>query len=124
MVYGIIGQVVRQTGIYLIPKVFRAFNRYDKSLYRQVFGATRGRALRHGRDAGLAIGGSLKGTLGRDDLDGIPQSPPVTSRQKYQARSRRSNRGYNKRNQYCPPCRDGSVSRRRKPNRSRRRMYS
>ncbi len=126
MVYGIASRVaaraIRETGAYLIPKAFKAFNKYDKALYRQVFGATRGKAIRHGRDAGLAIGGSLGG-YGGDPLDAPSSSPPPSSpfSKAYHRFGKRSGaRGSRK---YTKRCRCNGQSRGSYSKPSQRRRY-
>ncbi len=101
MVYGIAAKIIRETGAYLIPRAVRTFNKYDKTLYAQVFGRTRGRGIRHGRDAGLAIGGSIRSSMENAEIQPRTLPPP---RKQSETRGRyRNQRGY-KRGKYCPPC--------------------
>jgi len=97
----IIREVIRGAGIYLIPRAYKAFTKYDKQLYRQAFGPTAGRAIRHGRDAGLAIGGSIK-----DSMENAVQKQRDESSSRKQRKTRRGyrNQRRNKYRDYCPPC--------------------
>jgi len=115
----VIGEVIKRTGAYLIPRGFRQFQKYDKQLYRQAFGPTGGRAVRHGRDAGLAIGGSLRSTL---EIGEVQPRISTPSYKQPQARRGRGNKyGYQRRVKYFPcRCNGQSGYRRSKP--SYRRM--
>ncbi len=106
MVYGQIARIAfegaRALSRYSGPKIVRAFTKYDKKIFRNLYGQSGGRGVRHGRDIGAAAGGLL--ALGKgDDLDnGSSFQPQYSSRPKSKARYRRGYRnryGYSK---YCP----------------------
>ncbi len=117
----VIGQIVRQTGAYLVPKLFKAFHKYDVRIHRGLYGQAGGRGVRHGRDLGAAIGGSL--SLGQgDDLDSSTQRPPFTPGKKPKTYRGRAD-GRNKYNRnYCPPGGNRGSFKPRKYYGSRRRV--
>ncbi len=102
----VVAKIVRETGIYLIPKVFKAFQRYDVKVFRGLYGKSAGRGVRHGRDIGAAVGSSLSLGSSGDDLDrhAVPQEeyghPSGTKSQTYRRRNYNNNR-YSKNR--CPP---------------------
>ncbi len=105
MVYGAVSRIaaqgIRSAGIYLIPRVVKTFTKYDKAIFRNLYGKSGGRGVRHGRDIGAAVGGLL--ALGQgDDLDnGVSQREQYSSRSKPKARGRRSNKYNISRSNYC-----------------------
>ncbi len=100
MVYGAVSRIaaqgIRSAGIYLIPRVVKTFTKYDKAIFRNLYGKSGGRGVRHGRDIGAAVGGLL--ALGQgDDLDnGVSQREQYSSRSKPKARSGRANKYYSR----------------------------
>ncbi len=98
MVYGQIARAafegIRAISRYSGPKVVRAFTKYDKKIFRNLYGQSGGRGVRHGRDIGAAVGGLLALGPG-DDLDnGSRVQPKYSSRSKPKARR---GRGYSNR---------------------------
>ncbi len=107
MVYGQIARIAfegaRALSRYSGPKIVRAFTKYDKKIFRNLYGQSGGRGVRHGRDIGAAVGGLLALGPG-DDLDnGSSVQPQYSSRAKPKARRRR---GYGNRYGYSKHCPD------------------
>ncbi len=100
MVYGAISRIaaqgIRSAGIYLIPRAVKTFTKYDKAIFRGLYGKSGGRGVRHGRDIGAAVGGIL--ALGQgDDLDGKKGfQQQYSSRSKPKARRGRANKYYSR----------------------------
>ncbi len=110
MVYGQIARIAaegaRAAGIYVIPRAIKTFTKYDKKIFRNLYGQSGGRGVRHGRDIGAAVGGLMASQTG-DSLDGVPKSPSYPPGKRGETRRRYSNgygngRGkYNTRNCVC-----------------------
>ncbi len=93
MVYGLVAQIGRQTGAYLIPKLFKTFQRMDVTYHARMYGKSAGKGVRHGRDLGAAVGTTLSLGSSGDDLDGVPtQRTTPPSGKKYQAHRGQYNR--------------------------------
>ncbi len=105
MVYGQIARIAAQgaraAGIYLIPRAVKTFTKYDKAIFRGLYGKSAGRGVRHGRDIGAAVGG-LMATQRGDDLDGVSQGVQYSSRAKPQAYRGRGYKRRSSRTKYCP----------------------
>jgi len=103
VVYPLVGEVVRRTGAYLIPRAFKAFNRYDVAFHKGLFGKAGGRGWRHGRDAGLAVSSQIE-QFRKGDIDSaVPYEPwksGKASNKFQQARNRRANKRRNRCNNY------------------------
>ncbi len=105
MVYGQIARIAAQgaraAGIYLIPRAVKTFTKYDKAIFRGLYGQSGGRGVRHGRDIGAAVGG-LMATQRGDDLEvGSQNVGQYSSRPKPQAyRGRGFKRGTRSSNYY------------------------
>ncbi len=103
MVYGQIARVAaegaRAAGIYIIPRAVKTFTKYDKKIFRNLYGQSGGRGVRHGRDIGAAVGGLMASQTG-DELDGVPKGPGYTPSKRRETYSRYGNRGGNGRGKY------------------------
>ncbi len=120
MVIGIIGRQVANYGIRQVGRYLTQLHKYDVSIHKGLYGASGGRGVRHGRDAGIFISQYRQG----DDLDTTQESPKYSSRKKPQAYSRCGNQYGYKRNQYNTRNRGCPKPRPRKYNGSRGRSYS
>ncbi len=110
MVYGQIARIaaqgVRAAGIHILPRAVKTFTKYDKKIFRSLYGQSGGRGVRHGRDIGAAVGG-LMASQGKDELDGKTFQPQYLSRAKSKAYRRRSKFGYSGSSNYNTGYRDG-----------------
>ncbi len=110
----VIAKIVRETGLYLVPKIFKAFQKYDVKIHRGLYGKSGGMGVRHGRDAGAAVGSLLSLGSNGDDLDGVqPSGSPYETGKKYQTRGGRKVRRSVRARDYCPSDRDSRYRRRR-----------
>ncbi len=110
MVYGQIARIAaegaRAAGVYIIPRAIKTFTKYDKKIFRNLYGKSGGRGVRHGRDIGAAVGGLMAFQTG-DDLDGFPKGPGYTPSKRRETYSGYGNRGgygrgkYGSRNCVC-----------------------
>ena len=120
MVYGVASRIaeraIRSTGIYLVKRYSKAFTKYDKRIFKGLYGESGGRGVRHGRDLGAVVGG-LMASQGKDDLDGGTRitTPPSKFPQ---ARRRYGNKYGASRRKYDPCDRRGRQSKFSKFNRS------
>jgi len=100
MVIGLVGKVAN-VGIRAASKYFKELHRIDVKVHRGLYGATAGRGVRHGRDAGIFISQYIKGGDDLDDGSEIPeQAPPGKGVQARDRRQRRYNGRYSKYNRF------------------------
>lgn len=78
MVIGIVGQIAN-VGIRYTSRYLKQLHRYDVAIHKGLYGASAGRGVRHGRDAGIFISQYVTGGDIEPGED-VPQQPPVTSR--------------------------------------------
>ncbi len=98
MVIGIVGQIAN-VGIRYASRYFKELHRYDVKIHKGLYGATAGRGVRHGRDAGIFISQYFKSG---DDLDEYAE--PVPPGTKYPSgKFRKAHRRYQRRGGRCPP---------------------
>ncbi len=103
MVVGkIVSEIVRRSATSIVPKIFREFGKYDVRFHRGLFGKAGGAGFRHGRDAGLVIGGQARRS--ESGLDAPSSQPPYTSRKFNKTRRGYGNvRSRGRRRKYCYP---------------------
>ncbi len=84
MVIGIVGQVAN-IGIRIGARAFTRLHKTDVAIHKSLYGASGGRGVRHGRDAGIFLSQYREG----DDLDdhAVPQP-------RYEPPSRQNNKTY------------------------------
>ena len=118
MVYGVASRIaekaVRSSGIYLIERGVKLFTKYDKQIFRNLYGKSGGRGVRHGRDIGSVVGGLYQSSrTGGDELSGPSNQFQPPSRQQYKTRSGYGNKRRPSRNKCRPyyPSRRQSRSR-------------
>ncbi len=111
MVIGIVGRQIINYGIRQTGKYLTQLHKYDVSIHKGLYGASAGRGVRHGRDAGIFVSQYIKG----DDLDGedepstgIPPYKQSKARYRYK---RYGSRGSSKRYRPCRPARRPSYKR-------------
>ncbi len=108
-------EIIRRYGPKVIVKYGTTINKYDRRIHKSLYGASGGRGVRHGRDAGSVIAGLYSQYSQEDTLeqDG-PFQPksPLQASSKYKARS-----GYERRNYRGFPKRERCYPRRRQPSR-------
>ncbi len=114
MVYSAVGRIaekaIRSSGLRLIERYTKLFTKYDKAVFRGLYGKSAGKGVRHGRDIGAAAGGLISFSSGGDDLDAGQGSSPQTS-SKFKTRGGRGNFGRFS-GRKCRPCdRGGRQSR-------------
>ncbi len=71
----IIGKIIRESGVKLIPKFAKTFQKYDVRIHRGLYGQAGGRGVRHGRDIGSIVAGTVRGFIEDDGLDAGFQTP-------------------------------------------------
>lgn len=103
MVIGLVGREVIRFGARQASKYLTQLHRYDVRIHKSLYGASGGRGVRHGRDAGIFVSQYIQG----DDLDtqNVPsKTPSRPSIQTRDRRERRDSRKYSKRHRcdrYC-----------------------
>ncbi len=107
----VIGQILN-LGIRYGSRYLKQLHKYDVSIHKGLYGATAGRGVRHGRDAGIFISQYIKG----DELDrnGVSPKQPRNgspASKKYQTYSRRFRNDNRRNEQYCRPNRYRAKSR-------------
>ncbi len=100
----VLARIVNE-GIRLGSRYFKQLHRYDVAIHKGLYGASAGRGVRHGRDAGIFISQYI---TGGDDLDGeTGESPSIPSNKFPQARGRyrkRSAGSIPNRKYHCDVC--------------------
>jgi len=100
VVYGVAARIAERaisgSGIRLIGRGAKLFQRYDVKIHRGLYGQAGGRGVRHGRDIGSVVAGLYREYSG-DDLDASVQPGDETTSRKFPKTYRGNQRGSNRR---------------------------
>ncbi len=102
----IIEKAISGSGVRLIERGVKAFNRYDKQIFKGLYGTSGGRGVRHGRDIGTIAAGYLSNTGDTLDQDAFPPWQPRSPTRnvgKTYSRYKRSNFSRRSQRKRCYP---------------------